>query len=121
LNLGTASAPPLPAPPVQVSAPPAAAPATKTGGQIQPAELIKRRDPEFPKLARDAGAKGMVQLLATVGTDGHVKAVKIVKGHPLLVRAASDAVMQWIYRPTILNGVAVETTTEVTLNFVNER
>jgi protein TonB len=71
--------------------------AAKTGGQIQPAELIKRRDPEYPKLARDAGAKGMVQLTATVGTDGRVKSVKVVKGHPLLVRAATDAVMQWIY------------------------
>jgi len=38
-----------------------------------------------------------------------------------LIRSATDAVMQWIYRPTILNGIAVETTTDVTLNFVNER
>ena len=95
MRLNSAVAPPPP-PAASVVTTPAPA-AAKTGGQIQPAELIKRRDPEYPKLARDAGAKGMVQLTATVGTDGRVKSVKVVKGHPLLVRAATDAVMQWIY------------------------
>jgi protein TonB len=63
------------------------------------------------------GAKGEVVLTATVGIDGRVKSVKVVKGHPLLVKAASDAVMQWVYRPTLLNGQAVQNEVRITLNF----
>ncbi len=127
--MSTQSAPPPSAPPVApaVSAPapaPAApAPAQKAsvGGQIQQAVLLKRRDPDYPKLARDSGAKGIVEVLATVGTDGRVKAVQVIKGHPLLRQAATDAVKSWIYKPTILNGVPVETQTQVLLNFKSER
>jgi len=68
-------------------------------------------------MARQMGAKGEVVLSATVGTDGRVKSVKILKGHPLLVKAASDAVMQWIYRPTLLNGQPVQNDVRITLNF----
>jgi protein TonB len=91
------------------------------GGQIQQAELLRRRDPEYPKLARESGAGGIVELTATVGADGHVKAVKVVKGHPLLRQAAVDAVKQWIYRPCMLNGSPVETQTQVLLNFKADR
>jgi len=52
-----------------------------------------------------------------VGTDGRVKSVKVVRGHPLLVKAAADAVMQWIYRPTLLNGQPVQNDVRITLNF----
>jgi protein TonB len=122
LNLGgPAIAPPPP--------PPAAAPApsrptverTSPGGQIQQAQLIRRKDPQYPRLAKEAGARGTVELIATIGTDGHVKAVQVVKGHPLLQRAAVDAVKQWVYRPTILNGQAVESQTQILLNFVGDR
>ena len=89
--------------------------------QIQQAQLIRRKDPEYPRLAKEAGARGTVELIATVGADGKVKSVKIMKGHPLLQRAAVDAVMQWLYRPTILNGVPVETQTQIFLNFVGDR
>jgi TonB family protein len=124
-----ASLPAAPAP----SAPPAATPAPprpstpapvratenlSAGGQIQPAQLISRKEPEYPLLARQMGAKGTVELIATIGTDGTVKAVKVVKGHPLLVNAAKDAVMQWRYRPTLLNGQPVQNDTRITLNFM---
>ena len=124
-----ASLPAAPAP----SAPPAATPAPPrpstpapvratenlpAGGQIQPAQLISRKEPEYPLLARQMGAKGTVELIATIGTDGTVKAVKVVKGHPLLVNAAKDAVMQWRYRPTLLNGQPVQNDTRITLNFM---
>jgi protein TonB len=105
----------------QAATPATSAPADKkltTGGQIQQAVLITKKDPEYPKLARDTGAKGVVQLVATIGTDGKVKSVKVVKGPPMLQKAAADAVMQWRYRPTMLNGVAVEAQTEVLVNFL---
>jgi protein TonB len=102
--------------------PPAAEKAsTPLGGQIESARLVSRKDPEYPKMARDAGAKGTVKLIATVGTDGRVLRVKAVSGHPLLIRPATEAVMEWVYRPTYLNGVPIETQTDITLNFVNDR
>ncbi len=62
-----------------------------------------------------------MELIATIGTNGRVKKVKVTKGHPLLQKAAVDAVMQWQYRPTMLNGHPVETETTITLNFVGDR
>jgi TonB family protein len=122
----SASTSPAPAP-ARTTAPPPAPAATKSnsasssGGQIQAAQLISRKEPEYPLLARQMGAKGTVELIATIGTDGSVKAVKVVKGHPLLVKAAEDAVMQWKYRPTLLNGAPVQNDTRITLNFVAQQ
>jgi protein TonB len=92
--------------------------ASSSGGQIQAAQLISGKEPEYPLLARQMGAKGTVELIATIRPDGSVKAVKVVKGHPLLVKAAQGAVMQWKYRPTLLNGAPVPNDTRITLNFV---
>jgi TonB family protein len=94
---------------------------TSPGGQIRQAELITRREPEYPKLARQMGVKGVVELTATIGVDGRVKTVKVEKGHPLLSKAATDAVMQWVYRPCLLNGQAVQSDTRISLNFLGER
>jgi periplasmic protein TonB len=116
--------PAAPAPaPARTTPPPAAASAASAaaGGQIQAAQLISRKEPDYPLLARQMGAKGTVELLATIGTDGNVKSVKVVKGHPLLVKAAQDAVMQWRYRPTLLNGQPVQNDTRITLNFVAQQ
>jgi len=118
LNLNSAgSAPAAPAPP---AAPEKKGPAL-TGGKIKTAELIVRKEPEYPKLARQMGVKGVVELTATIGTDGKVKSVKVDRGHPLLTKAAIDAVMQWVYRPTLLNGQPVQNDTKITLNFLGER
>ena len=114
--------PALPAPPA--ATPAASSPAEakpKSGGNIQPAVLIYRKDAEYPKIARQTGAKGTVTLNATIGTDGIVKKVKIVSGHPMLTAAAADAVKQWRYRPTLLNGQPVECDTVVLINFVADR
>jgi len=99
---------------------PAASPeasSSSTGGQIREAMVVYKKAPEYPQIARQMGAKGEVVLTATVGIDGRVKSVKVVKGHPLLVKAATDAVMQWVYRPTLLNGQAVQNEVRITLNF----
>jgi TonB family protein len=95
-----------------------AEPGPQTGGLIQQAVLISRKDPVYPDAARQAGARGVVVVSATIGTDGHVTAAQILRGDPLLAQAAEDAVRQWIYKPTMLNGTPVETKTQITLNFV---
>jgi protein TonB len=125
VSLNAIAPPPMGAP----TAPPAPAKATpaktqvtsKTGGQIHQAELVYRKEPEYPKIARQAGARGTVELLASIGADGNVKSVKVLKGHPMLVKAASEAVMQWKYKPTLLNGQPVDSQTQITLNFLGER
>jgi len=94
---------------------------SKSGGQIQQATLIYKKDPEYPKIAKQTGAKGQVKLVATIGKDGKVKAVRVLSGHPMLQNAASDAVKQWIYKPTLLNGAPVETETEIVVNFLGDR
>ena len=115
------------APPPSTPAPAAAptprktAPPAATGGQIQQAQVIYSKQPEYPKLARQMGVKGTVEVMATIGTDGHVKAVRVEKGHPLLVKAATDAVMQWVYKPTLLNGTPVQNDTHITLNFTGDK
>ncbi len=107
-----------PAPP---SATPAADSKPRSGGQIQQAVLIYRKDAEYPKIAKQTGAKGTVTLTATIGADGNIKKVKVVSGHPMLTSAAVEAVKQWRYRPTLLNGQPVETETQVLVNFVGDR
>jgi periplasmic protein TonB len=113
----------LPPAPRKAEAPAAASKpaAMPTGGEVEQAQLIFRKNPDYPALARSAGAKGAVELVATIGINGRVKSVKVTKGHPLLQKAAVDAVMQWQYKPTMLNGRPVETETNITLNFVSDR
>ena len=116
-----APAPFIPAPAPAAPAKQAPASPSTAGGQIVQAQVIFSRQPEYPKVARQMGIKGSVEVLATIGTDGHVKHVKVEKGHPLLAKAASDAVMQWVYRPTLLNGVPVQNETHITLNFTEDK
>ena len=102
-------------------APVAPAPAVKkpviSGGKGAPAQLVYRKDPEYPTAARQLGAHGTVVLDATIGRDGKVVGVKVISGHPLLAQAAKVAVMQWRYRPTLLDGQPVENTTQISLDF----
>jgi len=92
-----------------------------SGGHIQQAQLVSRKDPEYPPIAKQSGAQGEVVLTAIIGVDGKVKDVKAVQGHPLLRNAAVAAVKQWVYKPTLLNGVPVEAETKIVLNFVPRR
>jgi protein TonB len=112
---------PAPAAPTAPASPAASSPAAKSGGQIQQAVLIYRKDAEYPKIAKQTGAKGVVKLNATIGTDGTIKKVKVLSGHPMLTNAAMEAVKQWRYRPTLLNGQPVETDTQVLVNFLGDR
>jgi protein TonB len=112
-NFGAMAPPP---PPKQAAPPPAPAPKA-AGGQISLAVLMFRKEPEYPKIAQQMGVKGTVELVATIGSDGRVKGVKVVKGPGMLQKSAQDAVMQWVYKPALLNGVPVENESRISINF----
>ncbi|HKF50813.1 MAG TPA: energy transducer TonB [Candidatus Acidoferrales bacterium] len=85
---------------------------------VQEGQLITRVTPVFPQIARAARIAGTVELMVIVGRDGNVLSVQVLSGSPLLAAAAKQAVEQWRYRPTILDGQAVEVESRVTVNFV---
>ena len=79
--------------------------------------LIYRIQPQYPPLARQARVQGIVVLRATISRDGKIENLQIISGHPLLVKSAMDAVLQWRYRPYYLSNEPVEVETQVTVNF----
>jgi periplasmic protein TonB len=79
--------------------------------------LIYRVQPQYPPLARQARVQGIVVLRAMISREGKIENVQVVSGHPMLVKAAMDAVLQWRYRPYYLNNEPVEVETQVTVNF----
>jgi protein TonB len=85
---------------------------------IEAAKLISRVQPVYQRLPIQARIQGNVVLHAIIGRDGQVSELQILSGHPLLVNAALDAVRQWRYSPTLLNGQAVEVETTITVSFV---
>ena len=84
-------------------------------GHIEPAMLIYRVEPIYPPLARQIRLSGSVQLHAIIATDGSIQSLQVVSGHPLLLQSALDAVRQWRYRPTVLDGQPVEVDTYITV------
>lgn len=90
----------------------------RVGAQVQERNLITMVNPIYPPLAMQARIQGVVRLAVVIGKDGRVSNMELVKGHPLLVDAAKDAVRQWVYRPTLLNGEPVEVATQVDVNFL---
>ena len=105
--LGGAPAPPPPPTPTRI----------RVGGNVQAANLVKKVEPVYPPLARQALIDGTVRFTAIIGGDGHILNLQLVSGHPLLVPAAQDAVRQWVYRPTLLNGTPVEVVTQIDVPF----
>lgn len=79
---------------------------------------MTRVQPVYPVLARQSGIQGVVVLHAIIDRDGRVSELRVISGHPLLVKAAIDAVNQWRYQPTLLNGEPVEVETTITVSFV---
>ena len=63
----------------------------------------------------------MVVLQCTIGTDGQIKRIYALEGHPLLTEAAIDAVKQWRYKPYVLNGQVVEVSTTINVIFTLSR
>lgn len=87
------------------------------GGNVMEAMIIRRVIPEYPKLARDMRIAGTVRLLGIISRNGTVRELKVLEGHPLLVKAAVAAVIQWLYRPTLLNGEPVDVIAPIEVNF----
>ncbi len=89
----------------------------RVGGNVQMARLIARPQPSYPPLARQARIQGTVRLQAIIAKDGSIAQLEVVSGHPLLVQSALDAVRQWRYQPTLLNGDPVEVSTTIDVVF----
>jgi protein TonB len=89
----------------------------RVGGIVSAAKIIYQPKPEYPQLAKMTRTEGAVELEAVIGKDGTIEELKVLGGHPLLVKAALDAVRQWRYQPTLLNGEPIEVVTEITVNF----
>jgi protein TonB len=68
-------------------------------------------------MARQARVGGIVRIQASIGKDGKVRKVEVLNGPPLLRQAALDAVLKWVYSPSLLNGAPIESTTDVDVNF----
>jgi len=81
------------------------------------AKLVKRVVPEYPALAKTARISGVVHLIGVIGKDGRIENLQLISGHPILAAAALEAVRQWIYKPTILNGEPVEVTAPIDVYF----
>jgi periplasmic protein TonB len=88
---------------------------------IDPAMLIHRVEPMYPTLARQIGRGGRVELRAVIATDGTIQSLQVVSGDPLFYQSAMDAVRQWRYRPTVLNGEPVEIDTFITVIYNMDR
>jgi len=105
--LGSAAPPPPKVTPKRIN----------VGGQVQSAKLVNQVRPIYPPLAKQARISGTVRLHAIISKDGSIQQLEMVSGHPLLVQAALDAVRQWRYQPTLLNGEPVEVETFIEVVF----
>src|SRR5437660_6018364 len=92
---------------------------TKIGpnDKVVPGTLLRRVNPTYPPLARQTRISGTVRFHVTITTEGSVQDLQVVSGHPLLVQSATDAVRQWKYQPTLLNGQPVEVDTTIDVIF----
>ena len=79
--------------------------------------LIHRVEPVYPALAKQTHREGQVELRAIIATDGTMQSLQVVNGDALFLHSAVDAVRQWRYRPTILNGQPVEIETYITVTY----
>jgi len=89
----------------------------RLGALVAAQNLISQPKPAYPPEAKAARVQGTVTFEALIGKDGTVQNLHLLSGHPLLVQAAMQAVQQWVYKPTLLNGQPVEITTTIDVNF----
>jgi protein TonB len=100
------------------AAPPAA---VRPGGEIRPPVKLRHVAPVYPEIARLTRIEGNVVLECTISPEGRIVDARVLSGPPLLQAAAAEAVQQWVYRPTLLNGVAVPVIMTVTVHFTLSR
>jgi TonB family protein len=96
---------------------PAAPAPVRTGGRIREPRKLRHVAPVYPPLALVSHTQGRVVLDCVIDEDGRVSSVTVLRGHPLLESAAVEAVRQWRYTPTLLNGVRVSVLLTVTVDF----
>jgi protein TonB len=89
----------------------------RIGGEVQQAKLVKSTPPAYPILAKRARIEGTVRLQAFISKDGSVQKVEVLSGHAVLAQSAVEAVQQWRYKPTELNGEPVEVVTSIDVVF----
>jgi protein TonB len=116
------SAPEAPTPLQAFSAEPAsqtpAPPGTiRVGGAVQANNILNKVTPAYPPSAKEARVQGVVRFEALIGKDGSIENLKLVSGPPLLVQSAMEAVQQWKYKPTLLNGQPVQVLTIIDVNY----
>jgi TonB family protein len=102
---------------IQIAAPGAAPSLIKVGGNMQQTKLVSQARPVYPPEAKAQRIQGKVQLQAIIAKDGTVQSLQVLSGDPLLVTSAMDAVKQWVYQPTLLNGQPVEVQTQIDVNY----
>lgn len=106
-----------------ISSTPVAVPKVATPQRVRVSQgvtqglLIRKVQPAYPPLARQARIQGTVLLQAEISKDGTIENLRLISGHPMLAPAAIEAVKQWRYKPYILNGEPVEVETQITVNF----
>jgi protein TonB len=106
-----------------ISSTPVAVPKVATPQRVRVSQgvtsglLIRKIQPAYPPLARQARIQGNVLLQAEISKDGSIENLRLISGHPMLAPAAIEAVKQWKYKPYILNGEPVEVDTQITVIF----
>ena len=106
------------APPPPPERKPEASKPVKVGGLVKPPTIVFRVNPAYPPLAKAARIQGVVKLEGIIAKNGAVVQLKVISGHPLLVKASLDAVVQWRYTPTLLNGEPVDVIAPIDVNFI---
>jgi len=85
------------------------------------AKLLRKVTPQYTPIAKIGRISGIVRLIGTIDKDGTIRNLQVVSGHPMLAQAALEAVRQWVYKPTLLNGNPVEVIAPIEVNFTLAR
>jgi TonB family protein len=115
-HISPETVPPPPLPFADATTPPTVT-RIRVAGAVSLQNLLSKVDPVYPPLAVQARVQGTVRFTVIIGKDGQIANLQLIGGHPLLVQAAQDAVKQWVYQPTYLNGTPVEVVTQVDVPF----
>ena len=109
---------PLPPPMAQPASQTPVPPGTiRVGGAVQANNILSKVTPPYPPLAKEARVQGVVRFEALIGKDGSIQNLNVISGPPLLVQSALEAVQQWKYKPTLLNGQPIQVLTTIDVNY----
>ena len=89
----------------------------RVGGDVSQNNLSVKVNPVYPPMAKQARVQGTIRFEVVIAKDGTIRNLHLVSGPPLLVQSAIEAVRQWVYKPTLLNGNPVEVITTIDVNY----